>query len=82
MILPKTKLARREALEGYLFLSPWLVGFLVFTLGPILAALYLGFTRYGGSGSPRWVGLANYSRMFTNDPLFWQSLKKDMMLEQ
>jgi len=75
MQLPRTKLARREAIEGYIFLLPWAVGFLLFSLGPLLASLYLGFTTYRGGGAPQWTGLANFQRMFTDDPLFWQSLK-------
>ena len=47
--LPRTKLARREALEGYIFLLPWIIGFLAFQFGPLLASLYLGFTNYRGS---------------------------------
>jgi multiple sugar transport system permease protein len=59
---------------GLLFISPWIVGFLVFQLYPIVYSLYLSFTRYTGFGTPTWVGLANYTRLFTADPLFWQSL--------
>ena len=75
MVIPHTKLARREAFEGYIFLLPWLIGFLAFHFGPLLASLYLGFTNYRGAGSPTWIGLENFRRMFTDDPLFWQSLK-------
>lgn len=75
MGLPKSKLARREALLGYLYISPWALGFLLFTVGPILASFYLAFTSYRGYGSPDWVGLANFKQMFTTDPIFWQSFK-------
>lgn len=67
----------REALTGCLFISPWIAGFLVFVLGPMLTSLYLGFTRYNPSSlreGIHWVGLANYSRLFTQDPIFWKSL--------
>ncbi len=75
-VLPVTRKARREALEGYLFLLPWLLGFLLFTAGPLLASFYLGFTTYrGGAQPPKWVGLNNFVRLFTDDELFWQSLK-------
>ncbi len=74
-ILPATRRARREALEGYIFLLPWLIGFLLFTAGPLLASLYLGFTTYRGAGTPEWVGLANFVRLFTEDEIFWQSMK-------
>lgn len=69
-----TPLQRREALEGYLWISPWVIGFLVFSLGPIIASLYLSFTEYKIAGSPVWVGLANYREALFNDKLFWPSL--------
>jgi len=68
-------LARREALEGYLSLTPWMIGFLAFTLFPIAVSVVLGFTEWTVVKAPRWIGLDNYVRMFTADPLFWQSLK-------
>lgn len=67
--------ARREALEGYLSISPWVVGFLLFTLGPLLASVYYGFTEWSITRPPEWLGLDNYTRMFARDPLFWQALK-------
>ncbi len=66
-------LGRREALIGYFMLSPWLVGFLVFTLGPMIASVYFSFCEYKVIQPPRWIGLANYQRMFA-DELFWKSL--------
>lgn len=59
---------------GYAFISPWLLGFLVFTLVPFLTSIYLSFTRYDIVSPPHWVGVANYRTLFTNDPLFWKSL--------
>ncbi|MGC4815268.1 carbohydrate ABC transporter permease [Micromonospora sp. DT228] len=58
--------ARRsdERVAGYLFLSPWIVGVLLLTLGPMLASLYLSFTDYDLFDTPRWIGLDNYQRMF------------------
>lgn len=70
----RSRSARREAVEGYLWISPWVIGFLVFTAGPILASLYLGFTKYKIGGTPEWIGLANYQQAFTSDKLFWPSL--------
>lgn len=69
-------LQRREALEGYLWISPWVIGFLVFSLGPIIASFYLSFTEYKIAGSPKWIGLANYSEALFNDKLFWPSLSR------
>lgn len=68
-------LARREALEGYLSLTPWMIGFVAFTAFPIVVSIVLGFTEWTVVKPPRWIGLDNYVRMFTADPLFWQSLK-------
>ncbi|MDD7970970.1 carbohydrate ABC transporter permease [Roseinatronobacter alkalisoli] len=65
---------RRNA-AGYLFLTPWLVGFFLLALGPILASLYLGFTRYDMVSDPRWVGLDNYRYMFERDRRFWKALE-------
>lgn len=65
---------RREALFFFLFVSPWLVGLLVFAIGPILASLYLSFTRYAIIAPPQWIGLANFREAFSQDPLFWKSL--------
>lgn len=66
---------RREAWEGYLSVSPWIIGFLLFTSGPILATIYFGFTQWSLIEPSIWVGLHNYVRMFTRDILFWQALK-------
>ena len=52
---------------GYLFLLPWLIGFFGLTLGPALASLYLSFTDFDLLRDPRWIGLANYERIFTSD---------------
>lgn len=71
---PVSRLQRREALEGYLWISPWLIGFLIFSLGPIIASFYLSLTRYKIGGSPEWIGLANYNMAFFEDKLFWPSL--------
>ncbi|TDF99514.1 carbohydrate ABC transporter permease [Paenibacillus piri] len=60
---------------GYLFLTPWLIGLLAFTLIPIVASFYLALTDYDLFSQPTWVGLDNYKEMFTNDHRFYQSLK-------
>ena len=59
---------------GLLFISPWLFGFVVFTLWPFLRSVYLSFTTYDVVTAPRWIGLANYQTLLHDDPLFWQSL--------
>ncbi|MGC9335451.1 MAG: carbohydrate ABC transporter permease, partial [Anaerolineae bacterium] len=75
----RLSLARREEIEGYLFLLPWILGFLIFSLGPLLASMYLGFTQYRGYGTPKWVGTGNFERMLFDDKLFWQSLKVTLL---
>ena len=67
--------ARREALTFYLLISPWLLGLLLFVLGPMVASLVISFTRWDLLSPARFIGLENYEKMFTRDPLFWQSLK-------
>jgi multiple sugar transport system permease protein len=68
-------LARRETLTFYLLISPWMLGFLLFVLGPMVASLGLSFTRWDLLTPARLVGLRNYQKMFTGDRLVWQSLK-------
>jgi len=65
----------REALEGYLFISPWLLGFLAFLAVPMLASFVISLTRWDIVSPPRFVGLRNYVELFLHDRLFWQSLK-------
>jgi len=65
---------RWQALCGFLFIMPWLVGFLIFSLGPMAASLYLSFCKYD-LHSLEWVGAENYRRLLTTDPLFWRSLQ-------
>jgi len=65
----------RETVEGYLYIAPWLIGFLGLTLGPMLASFYYSFTQYSIVRAPRWIGLDNYVRAFSGkDQLFWSSL--------
>ena len=71
----RLRAAWRRDLIGYAFLAPWLVGFFVFTLGPVSASLYLSFTKFDMLRPAAWIGLDNYVRMFTADPRYWQALK-------
>lgn len=63
----------RRSLRGWLFISPWIVGFLVFTLYPFISSLYYSFTNYNILKKPAWVGWQNYATMIHN-PMFWTSL--------
>ena len=66
---------RNEEIAGWLFAMPWILGFLLFTAGPMLVSAGLAFADYNLLQSPRWVGFENIRRALTQDPLVWQSLK-------
>jgi len=72
---PRVRISRktREALAGYGFLTPWLVGLVGLTLGPMVYSLYLSFTKYNLLSPPQWRGLANYRAML-DDPRFLHSV--------
>jgi multiple sugar transport system permease protein len=61
---------KREAIFGYIFLLPWIIGFLGFLVGPMIASIFLSFTNYKMISAPVWIGLANYQRMFTDQFVF------------
>lgn len=70
----KLPLAVRENMVGYLFLLPWFIGLFALTLGPMLGSLYLSFTRYDLLSAPQWIGLQNFTAMFS-DIRFLDSLR-------
>ena len=70
-----TKLARAEYTAGYLFISPWIVGFILIEIGPVLATIILSFTNYDILTEAKFIGLRNYERLLFIDPLFWHSLR-------
>ncbi|WP_217563113.1 carbohydrate ABC transporter permease [Paenibacillus sp. GbtcB18] len=65
---------RRGRLTPFLFILPWMIGFVAFTLGPLLFSLVISFYDWPIVGERTFVGFQNYVNMFTNDPLFWHSL--------
>ena len=65
---------RRETAAGYIFLSPWLIGFFALTAGPMLFSLYLAFTNYDIFSAPRFIGFDNFTRMFSDD-VWWNSVR-------
>lgn len=69
---------QRRAISGYLYISPWLVGFVIFILGPIIASAYLSLTKYNLITPPTYLGLEQYRIMFTSDPLYWGSVRKTL----
>lgn len=66
----------REALWGYVFAVPWILGLLIFTVGPIIASLFLSLTKYDVITPAKFIGLTNYVQALTQDDLFWPSLQR------
>jgi multiple sugar transport system permease protein len=64
MAASKARITKND-LWGHFFIAPWLIGFLVFTLGPFIASFYLSFTKYELYGLPQWIGLKNYVTLFS-----------------
>jgi multiple sugar transport system permease protein len=67
------KLERQEAKWAYLFISPWVIGFMLLTIGPMMASLFFTFTQWDVLNEARWVGLKNYQDMFGSD---WKMVSK------
>ncbi|MBX6772937.1 MAG: sugar ABC transporter permease, partial [Chloroflexi bacterium] len=67
----KTPARRREAMWGIVFAMPWLLGLLIFVIGPIVASMALSLTKYDVITPPSFVGLSNYVTALTSDDLFW-----------
>jgi multiple sugar transport system permease protein len=65
--------ARREAIEGYLFILPWILGLIIFTAGPFIAGIFFSFTNYSALETPTWVGVDNYSKVL-QDQNFYLSI--------
>ena len=76
---PVQRPARRREGAAWVFLSPWVLGACVLTLLPMAVSLYLSFTDYDLFNSPNWVGLRNYTQMFTEDPRYWRSVGATLM---
>ena len=68
------KYRRKEEIAGFFFIMPWIVGFIVFTAGPIIFSIFLSFHEWHIFDEMKWIGIRNFVRLF-QDPLFYQSLK-------
>jgi multiple sugar transport system permease protein len=66
---------RAEAATGWSLVTPWLLGFAIFTAFPIVYSFYLSFTEYNVLRPPEWIGLENYRRIFTTDIDFWPAIR-------
>ena len=73
-VVPKRRSAFSRHLTAYLFISPWILGFLFFTLGPLVFSLTMSFHDWPVVGERTFVGLDNYRTMLFDDPQFWESL--------
>lgn len=67
---PIRRFLRKEQVAGWLFVSPWVIGFLAFNLYPLLDTIYNSFTKLGIFGAPQWIGLQNYQQLLTQDTEF------------
>ena len=66
---------KHEAATGYSLIMPWMLGFLIWTLYPFFSSLYLSFTEFNIFQPPKWVGLDQYIKMFTQDRFFWANFR-------
>ncbi|CAG0931737.1 hypothetical protein PLCT1_01882 [Planctomycetaceae bacterium] len=64
----------RDGRTGYLYIAPWLIGFLLLTAGPMCVSLYLSTTSWTMLTPPVQVGFRNYAAILTDDPIFTVSL--------
>ncbi|PSL36394.1 carbohydrate ABC transporter membrane protein 1 (CUT1 family) [Planomicrobium soli] len=65
---------RKESIYGYIFVLPWIIGFLAFTAGPLVFSFAASFTNYNITSQMDFIGGENYKGLFTEDSLFWTSL--------
>mgnify|MGYP000804168045 CR=1 FL=1 len=72
---PKKKKIKRKQWIGLVFIAPWLIGLIGLQVYPFVASLFYSFTEYNIMSSPKWIGLANYVKLFTADNEFWYSVK-------
>jgi multiple sugar transport system permease protein len=75
----KSRLARKEAIEGFICISPWLIGFVCLTLGPMVFSFVISLMRWDMITPPKWVGFGNYATIFVDDFRFRKSLSVTAM---
>ena len=71
-------ISKKEAWAGYIFSSPWIIGFFVFMAYPLIASIYFSFCDYSVLKPPVWVGMDNYKALMGDD-LFWTALKNTLL---
>ena len=70
----------KRGLTVLLFMSPWILGFLLLILYPMVSSLYFSFTKYSLLEQPVWIGTENYTFMFTKDPFFWLAFRNTIWI--
>jgi len=78
MMGTKSRFQTNRAVWGYVFALPWVLGLIIFWVGPIVTSFYYSFTSFEVIGTPKWLGLANFDRAFFKDDLFWDSLGRTL----
>ena len=68
---------RNEMLWGYLMVSPYVIGLLLFVIGPVIAAVFISFTQYSMYEAPQWIGFSNYRELW-NDMTYWKALRNTL----
>ncbi|MFJ3692710.1 carbohydrate ABC transporter permease [Streptomyces sp. NPDC090052] len=76
---PRSK-RRRAAVRTAAFMSPWLIGFSVFFVYPLVSTVYFSFTKYDGFRAPSFNGLTNWTYVFTEYPDFWPAMRNTLCL--
>lgn len=79
MKIKKSKWERKELIYGLLFAAPWILGFLAFSVYPLISSLYYSFTEFNAVTVPKWVGFKNFKNVFS-DPLVWKSLLNTLFI--
>lgn len=75
----KSNWERKEFKYGLLFAAPWILGFLAFSVYPLVSSLYYSFTKFNAVTAPEWVGFQNFDDIFS-DPLVWKSLLNTLFI--
>lgn len=76
-VMKKSKTWSSEARWGYLMVSPYILGMVVFVIGPVIAAVFISFTQYSILAPPKWIGLDNYKELMSDDT-YWQAFRNTL----
>ncbi len=73
-IISLSKLSRNQRIIAYIFISPWVIGFVVFGIYPLIASIYYSLCQYDVLRVPKFIGFRNYRDLLFSDPYFWTSI--------